>query len=37
MPATSHVALIGPPAIIPVPEGADLKSTSPAPSYAITS
>ena len=32
IPATSHTALIGPPAIIPVPEGADLNKTLPAPS-----
>ena len=37
IPATSQVALIGPPAIIPVPEGADLNKTFPAPSFAVTS
>ena len=37
IPTTSHAALIGPPAIIPVPEGSDLNKTFPAPSLAITS
>ena len=31
IPSTSQIALIGPPAIIPVPLGADLKITLPAP------
>ena len=31
-PKTSQIALIGPPAIIPVPLGADLSITFPAPS-----
>ena len=33
IPKTSHAALIGPPAIIPVPDGAVLKRTFPAPSF----
>ena len=33
MPKTSHTALIGPPAIIPVPFGADLYLILPAPSF----
>ena len=37
MPITSQAALIGPPAMIPVPEGADLNNTLPAPSLAIIS
>ena len=37
IPTTSHAALIGPPAIIPVPEGADLYKTLPAPSLDKTS
>ena len=37
MPITSHAARIGPPAIIPVPEGADLSSTLPAPSLEMIS
>ena len=37
MPATSQVALIAPPAIIPVPEGAALNKTLPAPSLATIS
>ena len=36
-PSTSHAALIGPPAIIPVPEGAARNKTFPAPSFDITS
>ena len=32
IPSTSHTALIGPPAIIPVPLGADLSFILPAPS-----
>ena len=31
MPSTSHAALIAPPAIMPVPEGADLNKTFPDP------
>ena len=31
IPRTSHAALIGPPAIIPVPEGAALNKTFPDP------
>jgi large subunit ribosomal protein L18 len=37
IPTTSQAALIGPPAIIPVPEGADLNNTLPAPSLPKTS
>ena len=33
IPKTSHAALIAPPAIIPVPEGAVLNRTFPAPSF----
>ena len=33
MPITSQAALMGPPAIIPVPEGAVLSNTFPAPSF----
>ena len=33
IPTTSQAALIGPPAIMPVPEGADLNNTFPAPSF----
>ena len=33
IPTTSQAALIGPPAIIPVPEGAVLNKTLPAPSF----
>ena len=32
IPSTSHTALTGPPAIIPVPLGADLNLIFPAPS-----
>ena len=37
IPRTSQAARIGPPAIIPVPEGADLNKTLPAPSLDKTS
>ena len=37
IPATSQAALIGPPAMIPVPDGAVLNKTFPAPSFAIIS
>ena len=37
IPTTSQAALIGPPAIMPVPEGADLNNTFPAPSFDKTS
>ena len=33
IPRTSHTALTGPPAIIPVPLGADLSLILPAPSF----
>ena len=33
MPKTSQTDLIAPPAIIPVPAGADLKKTLPEPRY----
>ena len=33
IPNTSHTALTGPPAIIPVPFGADLSLIFPAPSF----
>ena len=33
IPKTSHTALTGPPAIIPVPFGADLNFIFPAPSF----
>ena len=36
-PNTSHTALTGPPAIIPVPFGADLNLIFPAPSFPKTS
>ena len=37
IPITSHAARIAPPAIIPVPEGADLYNTYPAPSLPSSS
>ena len=37
IPKTSHTDLIAPPAIIPVPAGADLKITFPAPFFPFTS
>ena len=36
-PKTSHTALTGPPAIIPVPLDAALKTILPEPSFALTS
>jgi hypothetical protein len=37
MPNTSHTDLIAPPAMIPVPAGAALRSTLPAPFLPLTS
>ena len=37
IPRTSQTALIGPPAIIPVPAGADLNKTFPDPLLPLTS